>query len=87
MKAQSPMGPSNATRHEKSRVKTSPKLDIAAEGILLGKGTAWVKVLPGALRVIAPEPGAGAEKPLEKTAGVCLNLFPRSPSNYLHIGV
>jgi hypothetical protein len=47
-------------------VKTSPKLDIAAEGIILGKGTARIKVLPGALRVLAPEPGAGAEKPLEK---------------------
>jgi len=50
----------------KIKIRTSPKLDIAAEGILLGKGTAWIKVLPGALRVIAPEPGAGAEKPLEK---------------------
>jgi diacylglycerol kinase family enzyme len=50
----------------KIKIKTSPKLDIAAEGILLGKGTAWIKVLPGALRVIAPEPGGGAEKPLEK---------------------
>ena len=46
----------------KIKIKTSPKLDIAAEGILLGKGTARIKVLPGALRVIAPEPGAGAEK-------------------------
>ncbi len=50
----------------KIKVKTSPKLDVAAEGIILGKGTAWIKVLPGALRVIAPEPGTGAEKPLEK---------------------
>ena len=53
----------------KIKVKTSPKLDVAAEGILLGKGTAWIKVLPGALRVIAPEPGTGAEKPQEE-AGV-----------------
>src|SRR5512140_597928 len=51
----------------KIKTRTSPKLDIAAEGILLGKGTAWIKVLPGALRVIAPDPGAGAEKPLEKS--------------------
>ena len=50
----------------KIKVKTSPKLDVAAEGILLGKGTAWIKILPGALRVIAPEPGAGAEKPQEE---------------------
>jgi hypothetical protein len=47
-------------------VKTSPKLDVAAEGIILGKGTAWIKILPGALRVLAPEPGAGMEKPLKK---------------------
>lgn len=47
----------------KIKVKTSPKLDVAAEGIILGKGTARIKVLKRALRVIAPEPGAGAEKP------------------------
>jgi diacylglycerol kinase (ATP) len=47
----------------KIKIKTSPKLDVAAEGIILGKGTAWIKVLPGALRVIAPAPGLGAEKP------------------------
>ncbi len=50
----------------KIKVKTSPKLEVAAEGIILGKGTARIKVLPGALRVIAPEPGPGAEKPAEK---------------------
>jgi diacylglycerol kinase (ATP) len=50
----------------KIKVKTSPKLDIAAEGILLGKGTAWIKLLQGALRVIAPEPGTGAEKTQEE---------------------
>lgn len=49
----------------KIKIKTSPKLDVAAEGILMGKGTARIKVLPGALRVIAPEPGSGAEKPQE----------------------
>jgi diacylglycerol kinase (ATP) len=48
-------------RARKIKVKTSPKLDIAAEGIVLGKGTAWIKVLPGALRVLAPEIGKGAE--------------------------
>jgi diacylglycerol kinase (ATP) len=50
-------------RARKVKIKTDPKLDIAAEGILLGKGTAKIKLLPGVLRVIAPEPGAGAEKP------------------------
>ena len=53
-------------RARKIKVKTSPKLDVAAEGIILGKGTARIKVLPGALRVLAPEPGTGAEKPQEK---------------------
>jgi len=50
----------------KIKVKTSPKLDLAAEGIILGKGTAWIKVLPGVLRVIAPEPGTGTEKTKEE---------------------
>ncbi|MBE3144435.1 MAG: diacylglycerol kinase family lipid kinase [Planctomycetes bacterium] len=54
-------------RARKIKVKTSPKLDVAAEGIILGKGSARIKILPGALRVIAPEPGPGAEKPLEKS--------------------
>lgn len=47
----------------KIKVKTSPKLDVAAEGIVLGKGTARIRVHRRALRVIAPEPGSGAEKP------------------------
>jgi diacylglycerol kinase (ATP) len=57
-------------RARKIKVKTSPKLDIAAEGIVLGKGTARIKVLRHALRVIAPEPGTGAEKPPEKASKV-----------------
>jgi len=48
------------------KVKTSPKLDISSEGIIVGRGTAWIKLLPGAMRVIAPEVGAGAEKPQDK---------------------
>lgn len=52
----------------KIKIKTSPQLDIAAEGIVLGKGTAWIKILPGALRVLAPEPGEGAEKTKEEAA-------------------
>ncbi|MDD5371371.1 MAG: hypothetical protein PHQ40_20005 [Anaerolineaceae bacterium] len=51
----------------KIKVKTSPKLDVAAEGIILGRGTARIKILPGALRVLAPEPGPGAEKPEEES--------------------
>ena len=50
-------------RARKIKIKAIPKLDVAAEGTLLGKGTARIKVLPGALHVIAPEVGSGAEKP------------------------
>jgi diacylglycerol kinase (ATP) len=53
-------------RARKIKVKSSPKMDVAAEGILLGKGAARIKLLPGALRVIAPEPGTGTEKPREE---------------------
>ena len=36
----------------------------------MGKGTAWIKLLPGALRVIAPVPDSsvGAEAPMEKSS-------------------
>ena len=71
---------------EKDKSEIFPQLDVAAEGIILGKGTARIKVLPGALRVIAPEPGTGAEKPPEKAAGTCLNLFPQFPSNHQFMG-
>ena len=54
-------------RARKIKVKASPKLDVAAEGdIMLGKGTARIKVFPGALRVFMPESGTGAEKPQEE---------------------
>jgi diacylglycerol kinase (ATP) len=55
---------------KKIKVKTTPKLDVAAEGIILGKGKAWIKVLPGALRIIAPEIGKGAEKTPKETTEV-----------------
>jgi diacylglycerol kinase (ATP) len=64
-----PDGTIQRYRARKIKVKSSPKLDVAAEGIILGKGTARIKLLPGALRVLAPEPGPGAEKTQkEKTA-------------------
>jgi diacylglycerol kinase (ATP) len=66
--ASTPDGRIQRYRARKIKIKTSPKLDVAAEGTMLGKGTAWIKVLPGALRVIAPEPGAGAEKPQAEAA-------------------
>ena len=54
-------------RARKIKIRTEPRLDIAAEGIMLGTGKAKIKVLPRALRVIAPEPGAGSEKPVSET--------------------
>jgi len=50
-------------RARKIKIKTTPKLDVAADGTFLGKGTVRINVLPGALHVIAPEVGAGAEQP------------------------
>lgn len=50
-------------RASKIKIKTSPKLDIAAEGLLMGKGKAWIKALPGAIRVFVPEAGIHMEKP------------------------
>ena len=52
-------------RYRARKIKTSPKLDISGGNIIVGKGTAWINVLPGALRVIAPEAGPGLEKPEE----------------------
>ncbi len=49
-------------RAYKIKIKSSPKLEVMADGIMLGKGTARIKVKPGALRVFAPEAGAGVEK-------------------------
>lgn len=62
-----PDGKIQRYRAGKIKIRTEPKLEIAAEGILLGKGKAKIKVLPRALRVIAPEPGVGAEKPQSET--------------------
>jgi diacylglycerol kinase (ATP) len=50
-------------RSGKLKIKASPKLVVMADGTMLGKGTVRIKVLPGVLRVIAPQPGAGVEKP------------------------
>jgi diacylglycerol kinase (ATP) len=54
-------------RARKLKIKASPKLKVLADGIWLGKGTVRIKVLPGALRMIAPEVGQGMEKPRQAT--------------------
>ena len=66
-------------RARKIKIKTAPKLDVAAEGTLLGQGTARIKVLPGVLHVIAPEVGTGTEQPQpehieELTAPVSISM-------------
>ncbi len=50
-------------RASKIKIKTSPKLDIAAEGLMMGKGKAWIKALPAAIRIFVPETGIHVEKP------------------------
>lgn len=58
-------------RARKMVIKTSPKLEVMADGIMLGKGKVKIKVLPKSLRVFAPEAGTGVEKaPVE--AGIDL---------------
>ncbi len=55
-------------RARKIRIKASPKQDVMADGVMLGKGKVKIKIKPGALRVFAPEPGTGVEKPPQETA-------------------
>ena len=49
-------------RARKLKIKSSPKLDVMADGIMLGQGTVRIKIFEGALRVIAPKAGSGVEK-------------------------
>jgi diacylglycerol kinase (ATP) len=65
-----PDGKLQRFRAGKVKVKTKPKLEIAADGITLGKGTAVIKMCRGALRVFAPPEGAGAEKTQEQSSAV-----------------
>ena len=43
----------------KLKVKASPKLDVMADGVALGKGTVTIKIRPNALRVITAEKNPG----------------------------
>jgi len=47
----------------KLKVKASPKLDVMADGVPLGKGTITIKIRPGALRVITAEKNHGFRIP------------------------
>jgi YegS/Rv2252/BmrU family lipid kinase len=39
----------------KIEIKTHPKMDVMADGVMLGKGTIKIKSKPGAVRMITPE--------------------------------
>jgi diacylglycerol kinase (ATP) len=56
-------------RAHKLKIKTSPKLYVMADGIMLGKGTVRIKVCPGALRVIVPEQEVGLAAPQNEADG------------------
>ena len=47
----------------KLKIKSTPKLEVMADGAPLGKGTVTIKVRPGALRVIANKLSPGVENP------------------------
>jgi YegS/Rv2252/BmrU family lipid kinase len=47
----------------KLKIKTSPKLDVMADGVALGNGTVTIKVRPGALSVITTKLSTGIENP------------------------
>lgn len=55
----------------KLKIKTSPRLDVMADGVALGKGTVTIKVRPGALRVITVEKSPSLENtPKDETIPV-----------------
>jgi diacylglycerol kinase (ATP) len=69
-------------RAHKLKIKASPKLEVMADGVMLGKGTVKIKVLSGALRVFAPEVGTGVEKPqLEAGADLPAPVAPAVANN------
>jgi diacylglycerol kinase family enzyme len=62
---------------KKLKIKTSPRLDVMADGVSLGKGTVKIKVRPGAIQIItamkSPElvsrPNLTSELPSEQEIG------------------
>jgi diacylglycerol kinase (ATP) len=54
----------------KLKVKASPKLAVMADGVMLGKGTVTIKILPAALRIITNEKSLGMGIPQKDTAKI-----------------
>lgn len=46
----------------KIKVKTSPKLEVSADGVTLGQGTVTLKMLPAVLRIMTAQPGPAAPR-------------------------
>jgi len=64
------------------KIKSKSNLEIAADGISLGKGTAVIKMRHGALRVYAPAVGSGEEKPkVEKLDELAAPISPFVENN------
>ena len=61
----------------KLKVKSSPKLDVMADGVALGRGTVTIKVRPGALRVITNEKSPAWKAHRKMQLRYCLSLFPQ----------
>lgn len=77
-----PDGKLKRFRASKIKVESSPKLEIAADGITLGKGKAVIKMCRGALRVFAPPIGEGDEKSKEeKVEALAAPLSPLAKEN------
>jgi diacylglycerol kinase (ATP) len=62
----------------KLKIKASPKLEVMADGVALGKGTVTMKIRSGALRVITAEKNPGFGLRQENTAKLILPV-PLSP--------
>jgi YegS/Rv2252/BmrU family lipid kinase len=52
-------------RARKLKIKTKPRLEVMADGVMLGEGRVRIKLFPRALRVIAPPEGTGFAQPPE----------------------
>jgi len=63
---------------KKLKIKTSPRLDVMADGVVLGKGEVSIKVLPGALRILTSEKTSAVGKP--KRGKVTTQLSPIPPT-------
>lgn len=53
-------------RARRLKLKTSPDLEVLADGVMLGCGSLQIKVKPGALRVIVPEDFVKVSSPKEE---------------------